>query len=378
MGKLVAGIAHEMNTPIGTINSNADTLKRSLEVVEKTIHDPETPASIRESKRLTQVLTLLEDIARINKLACERIVSIVGSLRNFARLDEAELQVVDLHLGLDSTLTLVHHELKNRITVIKEYGEIPPVRCHPNQINQVFMNLLVNAAQSIAEKGQITIKTFAEGDIVSVQISDSGSGIPPENLSKIFDPGFTTKGVGVGTGLGLSICFKIAQGHNGGIDVESVLGEGSTFTLRLPVSGPAGIRVGERGMSEQTKAPVIAVVDDEEMVLTSLRSFLLLETEYEVETFQSPKGRAGRVWRRAPLDLVISDYLMPDMNGIEFLLEVKKLHPFATRILLTGYADKENAIKAINEVGLYQYVEKPWDNDDLKIIIQNGLEPAAS
>jgi response regulator RpfG family c-di-GMP phosphodiesterase len=126
-------------------------------------------------------------------------------------------------------------------------------------------------------------------------------------------------------------------------------------------------------MSTSRETPVIAIVDDEEMVLTSLRSFLLLETDYEVETFSSPQTAVAAL-RDKPVDLVISDYLMPGMNGIEFLLEVKRLHPFATRILLTGYADKENAIKAINEVGLYQYVEKPWNNDDLKITIQNGLE----
>ncbi len=118
---------------------------------------------------------------------------------------------------------------------------------------------------------------------------------------------------------------------------------------------------------------MIAIVDDEEMVLTSLRSFLLLETEYEVLTYNGPEKALEEV-RRQPIDLVISDYLMPGMNGIQFLLEVKKIHPFATRILLTGYADKENAIKAINEVGLYQYVEKPWENEDLKLVIQNGLE----
>lgn len=126
-------------------------------------------------------------------------------------------------------------------------------------------------------------------------------------------------------------------------------------------------------MSGVERTPVIAIVDDEEMVLTSLRSFLLLETDYEVETYNSPK-KALEDLKEKNLDLIVSDYLMPEMNGIEFLLEVKKLHPFATRILLTGYADKENAIKAINEVGLYQYVEKPWDNDDLRITIQNGLE----
>lgn len=126
-------------------------------------------------------------------------------------------------------------------------------------------------------------------------------------------------------------------------------------------------------MSEGAKLPVIAVVDDEEMVLTSLRSFLQLETDYDVTTYQSPQ-EALRALEEQSLDLIVSDYLMPGMNGIEFLLEIKKIHPYATRILLTGYADKENAIKAINEVGLYQYVEKPWDNDDLKLIIQNGLE----
>ena len=126
-------------------------------------------------------------------------------------------------------------------------------------------------------------------------------------------------------------------------------------------------------MNSSRETPVIAIVDDEEMVLPSLRSFLLLETDYEVETFSSPQIALAEL-REKPVDLVISDYLMPGMNGIEFLLEVKRLHPFATRILLTGYADKENAIKAINEVGLYQYVEKPWNNADLKITIQNGLE----
>ncbi len=126
-------------------------------------------------------------------------------------------------------------------------------------------------------------------------------------------------------------------------------------------------------MSGVERTPVIAIVDDEEMVLTSLRSFLMLETDYEVETYRSPK-KALEDLKNKNLDLIVSDYLMPEMNGIEFLLEIKKIHPFATRILLTGYADKENAIKAINEVGLYQYVEKPWDNDDLRITIQNGLE----
>ena len=126
-------------------------------------------------------------------------------------------------------------------------------------------------------------------------------------------------------------------------------------------------------MTAPDRTPVLLIVDDEEMVLTSLRAFLMLETEYEVLTFNSATAALEAV-KGQTIDLVVSDYLMPDMTGIDLLLEIKKLQPYATRILLTGYADKENAIKAINEVGLYQYVEKPWDNSELKLIIQNGLE----
>ena len=126
-------------------------------------------------------------------------------------------------------------------------------------------------------------------------------------------------------------------------------------------------------MTAPDRTPVLLIVDDEEMVLISLRAFLTLETEYDLLTFSST-AQAIEAARERSIDLVVSDYLMPDMTGIDFLLEIKKLHPYATRILLTGYADKENAIKAINEVGLYQYVEKPWDNNELKLIIQNGLE----
>ncbi len=126
-------------------------------------------------------------------------------------------------------------------------------------------------------------------------------------------------------------------------------------------------------MTAPDRTPVLLIVDDEEMVLISLRAFLTLETEYDLLTFSST-AQAIEAARERSIDLVVSDYLMPDITGIDFLLEIKKLHPYATRILLTGYADKENAIKAINEVGLYQYVEKPWDNNELKLIIQNGLE----
>jgi signal transduction histidine kinase len=217
-------------------------LSRSLKKLRELITADSCPEAVREDRKVNQLLLMVEDIARINQIACSRIVDIVRSLRNFARLDEAEQKVADLHEGLDSTLTLVHHELKNRIGVVKQYGDIPAIHCHPNKINQVFMNLLVNAAQSISGEGVITIRTFREGDIVNVQFSDTGAGIRPDHLSRIFDPGFTTKGVGVGTGLGLSIVFQIIHDHGGSIDVESEVGKGSTFTLRLPIHGKEPVK----------------------------------------------------------------------------------------------------------------------------------------
>lgn len=142
---------------------------------------------------------------------------------------------MDIREGLENTLTLVHHELKDRITVVKDYGQIPKINCFPNQLNQVFMNILVNASQAIEDKGTITIRTITDNRNVIIEFSDTGRGMTAETIKRIFDPGFTTKGSGVGTGLGLSIVHQIIQDHRGKIDVESEPGKGATFRLTLPI-----------------------------------------------------------------------------------------------------------------------------------------------
>jgi PAS domain S-box-containing protein len=238
LGALVAGVAHEINTPLGSIHANADVSRRALNVVKDSLGEASAFVSSSKSGRFLRALHILDESNTTTRTATDRIVGIVRSLRNFARLDEAELKTVDLHEGLESTLTLVYHEYKNRIKIVRDYGQLPPITCYPNQMNQVFMNLIVNAIHAIPREGTITIRTRALDQHFEVRIADSGVGIAEENLSRIFDPGFTTKGVGVGTGLGLSIVYKIIQAHGGRIDVESRVGEGTAFTITCPVRIP--------------------------------------------------------------------------------------------------------------------------------------------
>lgn len=235
LGNLVAGVAHEVNTPIGAVNSAADVSARALNRITDFIASADTVDEIKSEPLFQNALKILNDNNNVTITAGKRITNIVQSLKNFARLDEAEIQTANLHEGLESTLTLLHHEVKNRIKIIKEYGTIPEIECYPNQLNQVFMNLLVNATHAIEGEGTITITTFVENHKIIIKIKDSGKGIPPDELARIFDPGFTTKGVGVGTGLGLSISYNILQKHKGTILVESEKGKGSDFKIIIPI-----------------------------------------------------------------------------------------------------------------------------------------------
>lgn len=239
LGSLVAGVAHEVNNPIGAVNSAADVSTRCIDRLLGLVENSRSLEELKGSETFRQLVEMLKENQRITVTAGNRIAKIVRSLKNFARLDEAEFQKADLHEGLDSTLTLVDHELRNRAMVVKDYGNLPLVYCSPNQLNQVFMNLFINASQAMETKGEIRIRTQAYDGRVSLQIADTGKGILPEHLPRIFDPGFTTKGAGVGTGLGLSICYNIIQKHKGTIAVESEPGKGTEFTITLPVQPDA-------------------------------------------------------------------------------------------------------------------------------------------
>jgi len=245
LGNLVAGVAHEINTPIGAMVASGDTANRCSQRLQALLGAIIDDTSEHKAK-VQGLFDVLHQNHRVIKEAGVRVSHIIKTLRNFARLDEAERQRVDIHQGLDSTLQLLRHRLKDSIAVIKEYGRIPPLLCYPNQLNQVFMNLLNNAIDAIrhktgahqtgVEQGTITIRSWQAENQAILSFSDTGSGIPESVQSKIFDPGFTTKGVGVGTGLGLSISYNIIEKHCGTITVESQLNQGTTFTITLPMA----------------------------------------------------------------------------------------------------------------------------------------------
>ena len=215
LGQLVAGVAHEINTPVASIKSNNEITKKII-------------AQIKDA----DICELLQEINEIDTEAIARINRLVVSLRKFVRLDEAELQEADINKEIDLTLDLIRHETKNRIEIIKNYSKLPPIKCYPNMLNQVFMNILVNATHAIKEKGTITIDTNYKNNNLLVKIKDTGCGI--KEPDKIFFAGYTTKGVGVGTGLGLAISQKIIEKHNGKITVKTKLNEGSEFTITIP------------------------------------------------------------------------------------------------------------------------------------------------
>jgi two-component system, NtrC family, sensor kinase len=253
IGQLAAGVAHEVNNPIGFVNSNLGTLKKYVEQLlglldEYALLEPAASPALRqrieEAKQRAELDFLREDLALLiaeSMAGAARVRRIVQDLRDFSRPGDSAWQTVDLHAALESTLNVVGNEINYKADVVREYGQLPLVECQPFQLNQVFLNLLLNAGQAIAQRGVITLRTACEGNWISIAVTDTGCGMTPETRDHVFDPFFTTQPVGKGTGLGLSVAYGIVEQHGGHIDVVSEPGKGSTFTVRLPVSRATAI-----------------------------------------------------------------------------------------------------------------------------------------
>lgn len=254
IGLLAAGVAHEINNPIAYVYSNLGTLERYLEelfrLVEMYRAQEDNMVCLGDELEKIRAFSAQMDYDYVkddtlsllseSREGLNRVKKIIHDLKDFSHVGQEDTwELADLHAGLDSTLNVVWNELKYKCEVKKEYGELPLVNCLPQQLNQVFMNLLVNAAQAIEERGVITLRSGHCDGEVWIEVQDTGKGIDQDGLNKIFDPFFTTKPVGKGTGLGLSVSFSIIEKHHGRIEVESAVGKGTTFRVWLPVEQPA-------------------------------------------------------------------------------------------------------------------------------------------
>lgn len=231
-GRIAAGIAHELNTPLGALHGNHDVIRRALGRLQAILEDEVVEP--HELDELRRVVRALDQVLDVNDMAVGRMVEIVGSLRGFGRPDRSEIQAVDVREGIESTLAIVAYQTAGRIEVVRELAAVPAIECYPARLNQVFMNLIVNAIQAMEPGGTLTVRTGEEPDGIAVEVVDTGTGIAEANLQRIFEPGFTTKGARMGMGLGLLISLEIVQQHGGRLEVHSRPGHGSRFIVRLP------------------------------------------------------------------------------------------------------------------------------------------------
>ena len=235
LGQMVAGLAHELNNPVGAVAASADVVSRARTRVDAIVDAAADLTVLREDPALRRALDALRDSADTLVLASERIADQIRGLKNFTHLDEAELQRTDVIQGLENTLTVIRHELGERIHVVRDYGILPRIIAYPGELNQLFLNLLSNAAKAIEGEGTITLRAVHRDGRVVVEVTDSGVGIPPEQLDRLFEVGFTEGGHRVKVGWGLAAVRQIVERHKGEVDVRSEVGSGTTFTVTLPV-----------------------------------------------------------------------------------------------------------------------------------------------
>jgi PAS domain S-box-containing protein len=374
VGTLAAGVAHEINNPLAAVMANLDYIADSLS--RMTTGDVASMTSgMRDAWIREEIKTPLDDAVE----AAQRVRFIVRDLKIFSRSpNDAERGPVNVETIMESSLRMAWNEIRHRANLVKRYGRVPEVEGNEARLGQVFLNLVVNAAQSLppgqAEHNEIRVATRVEGERVIIEVSDTGAGIPPQIIGRIFDAFFTTKAVGVGTGLGLAICQRIVTDMGGTLTVESELGKGTTFRVSVPIAHrkePIVIAtrvplpvVGRRGR--------ILVVDDEELVLRSVRR--ILSQDHDVLAMVSAEEALAVCAGGEKFDLILCDLMMPDMTGMDFHRELSLVSPDQAdkMIFITGGAFTEKARAFLSETPK-EHLEKPFYSANLRAIVQRYL-----
>jgi PAS domain S-box-containing protein len=375
VGTLAAGVAHEINNPLAAVIGNLDYVAETLERIgpgASTSFDPERT----DARLLDEIKGPLDDARE----AATRVRLIVRDLKIFSRSPiEEPRSRVDVKTVMESSLRMASNEIRHRAHLIERYEAVPSVEVNEGRLGQVFLNLIVNAAQSLpegrAEDNEIRVSTRLRGDRVVVEVSDTGAGIPPEIIGRIFDAFFTTKGVGVGTGLGLAICHRIVTDMGGDLTVESEVGKGTTFRLALPRAGQEATVAGAPGLAPVSvlgRRGRILVVDDEELVLRSVKR--LLAKEHDVVAIASAKLALALLAGGATFDLILCDLMMPDMTGMDLHRELSRVEPDQARrmIFLTGGAFTATAWQFLSEMD-QEHLEKPFAAAALRATVRQWV-----
>ena len=365
VGTLAAGVAHEINNPLACVVANVDLAARA--VVERA-----------EKLGLMAEFSDVRDELHDAREAIERIRNIVRDLKIFSHSEEDKTGPVDIQRVMESTLRMAWNEIRHRARLVKNYGKTPPVQASESRLGQVFLNLVVNAAQAIAEghaeNNEIRISTSVDpaGSVV-IEIADTGPGMPPEVLGRLFTPFFTTKPVGAGTGLGLSICHRIVTGFGGSIDVKSEVGKGTAFRIALPPARaevPAEAPNVTLDMGARRRGRIL-VVDDEPMIAKVVQRALSTEHEVVIGTAEEALNRIGAGER---FDVILCDLMMPQMTGMDLHAELSRVaREQADRmIFLTGGAFTTGARAFLDETP-NQRIEKPFDTLHLRALINDRI-----
>jgi PAS domain S-box-containing protein len=378
IGTLAAGVAHELNNPLAYILLNLGLFEREL---SELVHQPEDRDRIKSRLR-----TLQE--------GAERMATIVRDLRSFCRPNSKTLRPVDLRQVLESAINMAMNELKDRARIVRDYSPVPPVVADAARLGQVFLNLLLNAAQAMngtdseatsgpneraeqsraSDENEVRVTLRLEDDRIRVEIADSGRGIPPEIIGRIFEPFFTTKPAGIGTGLGLSISQTIVNGMNGELTVESEPGRGATFAVLLPLPEevpPSSVEpLVERPTPPRSDSiPRLLVVDDETALAMALKK--VLESDHQVTAVTTGRAALDLLLENGLFDVVLCDVLMPGLSGIDLYREVERRRPELMRqiIFMSGASSMPRVAEFFASIP-NERIDKPVDVDQLRSLIR--------